>query len=125
MNQIITLFLFLISISVTAQSSEFLKSFVHFEESRGDTQEGYILTLPYEETVQLHRSLNATSGLGPTFNYFGTVVVVDQMEVLPSGRMQLIIRREDGRNFYGYTPTLKAILTPDEGTEDSAIQGEQ
>ncbi len=94
-----------------SQRSSFKKTFEHFEESRGDAAIDYILTLPYEETVRLTRPLNSTSGLGATFNYFGTVVVVDQMNVLPNGDRQLVLRREDGKDFYGFRPTIKAILS--------------
>ncbi len=113
MKQIFTLFFLMVVIlpCAKAQETEFVKSYKHFNESRGNFESGQIMTLPYEETVQLFNSLNSKSGLSPTFNYYGTVVVVDQMDVLPNGEMQLILRREDGRNFYGYRPTIKAILS--------------
>lgn len=111
MKQLTTLILFLLTIQgVFAQQQEAFKKFDHFVESRGDFDNGLILTLPYEEMVRLEANLNSNSGLGPTFNYYGTVVVVDQMNVLPNGNKQLVLRREDGRDFYGYRPTLKAIL---------------
>ena len=112
MKQCYTLFLLLVfPLTLLAQQENFQKSFQHFEESRGDSNTEHILTLPYEETVVLTNPLNATSGLGPTFNYYGTIVVVDQINRLPNGQMQLILRREDGRDFYGFRPTLKAILS--------------
>ena len=95
-----------------SQNPSFKKKFEHFDESRGDTSNEYILTLSHEETVVLTNPLNATSGLGATFNYFGTVVVIDQMNVLPNGDRQLVLRREDGKDFYGFRPTIKAILSP-------------
>ncbi len=112
MKQVFTLlFLLVFHASTFGQQESFQKSFKHFEESRGDTDYGDIVTLPYEETVLLTNQLNSTSGLGPTFNYFGTVVVVDQIDRLPSGEMLLVLRREDGRDFYGFRPTLKAVLS--------------
>lgn len=111
MKQLTTLVLFLLTLQLSlAQQEEAFKKFGHFVESRGDFDSGLILTLPYEERVRLEANLNSNSGLGPTFNYYGTVVVVDQMNVLPNGNKQLVLRREDGRDFYGYRPTLKAIL---------------
>ena len=110
-RSITLLFLLIMSPVVFAQQTEFVKSYEHFNESRGNSENDQILTLPYEETVKLFNPLNSKSGLGATFNYYGTVVVVDQMDILPNGEMQLILRREDGRNFYGYRPTIKAILT--------------
>ncbi|GMN09818.1 hypothetical protein MTsPCn9_18610 [Croceitalea sp. MTPC9] len=96
---------------LTAQQNEYFKKFEHFTESRGNMESGLIITLPYQERVRLEQGLNSNSDLGPRFNYFGTVVIVDQMDVLPNGTKQLILRREDGRNFYGYTAFLKATLS--------------
>ena len=113
MKQSFTLILLLaFPVFIIAQNNNFKKKFEHFDESRGDSSNEYILTLPYEETVVLTNSLNASSGLGSTFNYYGTVVVVDQKNVLPSGDMQLVLRREDGKDFYGFRPTIKAVLSP-------------
>ncbi len=112
MKQNFTLFvLLLIPFFLLSQRTNFKKTFEHFDESRGDTANEYILTLPYEETVVLTNPLNSSSGLGATFNYYGTVVVVDQMNILPSGERQLVLRREDGKDFYGFRPTIKAVLT--------------
>ena len=112
MKQTFTLlFLMILPFFLSAQQGNFQKSFEHFDESRGDSTTEHILTLPYEETVLLTNSLNSTSGIGPTFNYYGMVVVVDQMNTLPSGDMQLVLRREDGRDFYGFRPTIKAVLS--------------
>lgn len=100
----------LLTTGLQSQETEGIKRFEHFTESRGNSDNDLILTLPGQELVRLQQNLNSKSGLGPTFNYFGTVIVVDQVNVLPNGNKQLIIRREDGRNFYGYKPTLKAVL---------------
>ena len=111
MKQLTTLIFILLMISsINAQQSEFVKRFNHFDESRGDVESGLILTLPYQEMVRLESNLNSNSGLGPSFNYYGTVVIVDQMNILPNGNKQLVLRREDGRDFYGYKSTLRAIL---------------
>ncbi len=111
MKQLTTLILFTFCVSMAmGQEDSYFKKFEHFAESRGDVESGLILTLPYQEMVRLEQNLNSSSGLGPTFNYYGTVVVVDQVNVLPNGNKQLVIRREDGRDFYGYKSTLKAVL---------------
>ena len=111
MKYIITLLLVLGSlISSHAQETNYVKTFEHFRDSRGNSEEGLILTLPKQEMVKLERQLNSKSGLGPTFNYYGTVVVVDKMDVLPNGNYQMVLRREDGKDFYGYRPTIKAVL---------------
>jgi len=111
MKQLTTLtFFILITFSAQSQQNDFIKKFDYFIESRGNTDDNLILTLPYQEMVRLENKLNSISGLGPSFNYYGTTVIVDQMNILPNGNKQLILRREDGRDFYGYRPTLKAVL---------------
>ncbi|NNM19469.1 MAG: hypothetical protein HKP24_12970 [Croceitalea sp.] len=109
-NIIFLSLLFFSLMSTYGQDAEYTKRFEHFHESRGDFESGLILTLPYQETVKLYNSLQSNSGLGANFNYYGTVVLVDHMEVLSDGNIQLILRREDGNSFYGYRPTIKAIL---------------
>ncbi len=93
-----------------AQTQTYEMGFEHFQESRGDTDTELIAKLPYSEVVLLHNSLNSRSSLGATLNFHGNVVVIDQMDIMPDGSTQIIIRREDGKNFFGYTPTLRAVL---------------
>ncbi len=110
MKHLTTLFFFLFTMITWGQTDYHIKSYAHFEETRGNADTDLILTLPEQEIVQLQNSLNSSSGLGPSFNYYGKVVVVDQMDTLADGTKQLILRREDGKDFFGYRPTLKAIL---------------
>ena len=113
MKQKITLLILLVfPFLLLSQNLNYTKTFEHFDESRGNAKNDYILTLPHEETVVLTSPLNSQSGLGATFNYFGMVVVIDQKNVMPNGEIQVILRREDGKDFYGYRPTIKAVLSP-------------
>lgn len=98
--------------SATSQTTPYRIEFEHFEESRGSGNQEVITELPYSEIVLLHNPLGSKSGLGSTFNFNGNVVVVDQFNTLDNGTIQVILRREDGKNFFGYTRTLKAILKP-------------
>ncbi|AKA34741.1 hypothetical protein [Flagellimonas lutaonensis] len=106
------LFGFFLYTGMNAQTQVYRMGFEHFQESRGDSDTGLLAKLPYTEVVLGYNPMNSRSGLGTTFNFHGHVVVVDQMDVLPDGSIQAIIRREDGRDFFGYAPTLKAILIP-------------
>ncbi|UJH66167.1 hypothetical protein [Allomuricauda sp. SCSIO 65647] len=103
-------FCVLIITGLDAQTQTYEMGFEHFQESRGDTDNELIAKLPYSEVVLLHNSLNSRSSLGATLNFHGNVVVIDQMDIMPDGSTQIIIRREDGKNFFGYTPTLRAVL---------------
>ncbi len=120
MKYLTTLSFFLFTSILFAQTDYHVKRYAHFEETRGNADTDLILTLPEQEIVQLHNSLNATSGLGTTFNYYGTIIVVDQMDILRDGTKQLILRREDGKDFFGYRPTLKAIIKNVVNDEDLA-----
>jgi len=102
-------FLFFASLS-TAQSGYHLESSSQFEGTRGNTDTELILSLPQQELVQLQNHLNTTSGFGWTFNYFGNVLVVEQLDVLYDGTKQLLLRREDGKDFFGHQRTIKAVL---------------
>ena len=97
-------------------------SFEHFAESRGDSESGLIIEIPQSQIVVLENSLRTRSGFGMRLNFNGAMVIIDQMEVLRDGRTQVVLRREDGRNFYGYTPTLKAVLTNNQQNEKQGAQ---
>ncbi|AWX44131.1 hypothetical protein HME9304_01131 [Flagellimonas maritima] len=85
-------------------------TFKHFTESRGDSESGMLLEIPYSDVVMLNNSLNSSSGFGFTINLHGNILVVDQMDVMPNGTTQVVLRREDGKDFYGYKQTIKAVL---------------
>ncbi|WP_422857886.1 hypothetical protein ACOKFD_10485 [Flagellimonas sp. S174] len=97
-------------------------SFEHFSESRGDSESGLIVEIPQSQIIVMENSLKTTSGFGMRLNFNGAMVIVDQMEVLRDGRTQVVLRREDGRNFYGYRPTLKAILTNNPKNEKQGVK---
>ncbi|MEM8999374.1 MAG: hypothetical protein AAGB24_03850 [Bacteroidota bacterium] len=94
-----------------AQQQTYRIRFEHFSESRGNQESGLITELPYSEVVLVNNVLGSNSGLGPTLNFHGTILVIDQMNVQTDGSIQIVVRREDGRDFFGYRPTLKAILS--------------
>ncbi|RDY59520.1 hypothetical protein [Flagellimonas nanhaiensis] len=111
MKKVLLLLIFLIfSSGVLAQSGQYQLKVEHFEESRGDFNHERILKIPYSQMVLVENSLNSSSGFGLQMNFHGQLVAVDYMETMPDGSIQVILRREDGKNFYGYKPTIKAIL---------------
>lgn len=111
MRFIITLLLVFTGFTAFAQT-EFKKSFEHFEISSGDSKNNYIITLPQQEIVRIAGQMQGNSGFGPTFDYFGATLIIDQMDTLPNGTILAIVRREDGKKFYGHLPTLRAVLKP-------------
>ncbi len=117
-----TLLAFLFVVALNAQETFQHISFEHFTESRGDSENGFVIEIPYSQVVVLENSLNTRSGFGLKLNFNGTLVVVDQMERLQDGRTQVVLRREDGRNFYGYKPTIKAILSNKPTNEKQGVE---
>lgn len=113
---------FLIIDGIAAQSDVKQISFEHFTESRGDSDTSLLLEIPYSQLIVLENALNTRSGFGMRLNFNGTMVIVDQMEVLLDGRTQVVLRREDGRNFYGYRPTIKAVLSNNPTHEKQSTQ---
>ncbi|TAI47922.1 hypothetical protein [Flagellimonas allohymeniacidonis] len=103
--------LVLLSYEVYSQNDYKKIQFEHFTMSRGDAEDNLLLEIPYSQVVVLNNSLNSSSGFGMTLNFHGTMVIIDHMETMPDGRTQVVLRREDGRDFYGYKPTIKAILS--------------
>ncbi|WP_422349271.1 hypothetical protein [Flagellimonas sp.] len=102
--------LLLFGYAASAQQNQFSMQVMHFNESRGDFEHGKLLEIPYSKMVLVENSLNSSSGFGLQLNFHGHRVTVDQMETMADGSVQVVLRREDGRNFYGFKPTIKAIL---------------
>lgn len=102
----------LFTLNSFSQNQVYRIEFEHFEESRGNGSDLIMTELPHSEVVVAYNPLNSKSGLGTKFNFHGNVVVVDQFNTLEDGAIQVVLRREDGRDFFGYTPFLKAILRP-------------
>ena len=111
MKHLSTLFFLFCFTSTIAQTGYQLQS-SHFEGTRGNSETELILNLPEQEIVQLENHLNTTSGFGWTFNYFGNVLVVEQLDILVDGTKQLVLRREDGKDFFSNRSTIKAIIKP-------------
>ncbi|MEM9075902.1 MAG: hypothetical protein AAGC43_02640 [Bacteroidota bacterium] len=125
MNRIVLYYTFLtffLGMAVHAQENFRHISFEHFTESRGDSETGLVVEIPYSQMIVTENALNTRSGFGLRLNFNGTMVIVDQMEVLLDGRTQVILRREDGRDFYGYRPTIKAVLSNKPPNEKQSAQ---
>ncbi|NQZ44236.1 MAG: hypothetical protein HRT65_07995 [Flavobacteriaceae bacterium] len=112
MVRLLPVFLGIVFFSVNAQQRLYEIRFEHFNESRGDSEKRLIAELPYLETVVQFNPMNSRSGLGPVLNLHGNIVVIEQMDLQPDGTTAVVIRREDGKDFFGYRRTLKAILRP-------------
>ncbi len=118
------LFTFFITVELQAQQQQRI-SIEHFSESRGDSDDALLFEIPYSQIVVLNNSLNSRSGFGMTLNLYGNMVVVDHMETMPEGTTQVVLRREDGKDFYGYKPTIRAVLNNNIGNDQDSFQEEE
>lgn len=64
-------------------------------------------------TKDLLSSLYRKSNIERTINIYGQSLIIESAETLADGRIELILRREDGRDFYNIYPTVKAELVQD------------
>ncbi len=70
------------------------------------------ISLPFADQIVVMGGLNDLDGMGNYFNVFGSKLVIDDIENAKNGIKYVILRREDGRNFYEIYPSLRAKLIP-------------
>lgn len=68
--------------------------------------------VPNNQFVAIQGGLNDWDGANNYFNLFGAKVIVEERDITNTGTVRLVLRREDGRNFYGLYPILNAELYP-------------
>lgn len=76
------------------------------------------MKFPFKDTIVVMGGLNDLDGMNNYFNIFGSKLIVQQQGMNLDNSHSLILRREDGRNFYDLFPTLSAKLTPLTSTEN-------
>lgn len=70
------------------------------------------MRFPIMSSVVVMGGLNDLDGMGNYFNVFGSKLLVDSKKPIQNGQQALILRREDGRNFFDLFPTISAKLIP-------------
>jgi hypothetical protein len=66
---------------------------------------------PKSETiVAVMGGLNDWDGMNNYFNVYGSKVIIQSKDVAYNGIINITLRREDGRNFFGLYPTIRAQL---------------
>ena len=56
--------------------------------------------------------LNDWDGMNNYFNLFGSKLIIDSTDRSSDGIQKVVLRREDGRNFFDLFPTVSAKLIP-------------
>lgn len=70
------------------------------------------ITLPVKGATVIMGGLNNLDGMGNYLNVYGSKLIIDSLDIATDGTQNVVLRREDGNNFFNIYPTMKATLTP-------------
>lgn len=74
-----------------------------------DTNE---IRLPVTGATVIVGGLNDLDGMGNYLNVYGSKLTVDNLDIASDGTQSIVLRREDGNNFFNLYSTMRAVLTP-------------
>lgn len=78
------------------------------------------LTIP----EPLIRSIFNQGGIGKTVNIYGKALVIEEVNPLMDGSVELVMRKENGKSFFNYYPKVRARLFPNEKRNMNSITTE-
>lgn len=58
----------------------------------------------------LVRSILNQGGIGKTVNIYGKALVIEEVNPLTDGSVELVMRKENGKSFFNFYPRVKARL---------------
>ncbi len=70
------------------------------------------LKFPNGKATVIMGGLNDWDGMNNYFNLFGSKLIVDSSDMGSDGIQNVVLRREDGRDFFDLFPTVRAKLIP-------------
>ena len=73
---------------------------------------GSSVNVPVRSGVVLLDGAHDSEGLGQAIVFNGSRLIIDSSSIGEGGWRYVVLRREDGRNFYDMFPTLKARMIP-------------
>jgi len=102
----------IITFSVTAQEMFHLRlnDYQYVENKDGGLNSQ--LKLPNNNATIIIGGLNDLDGLNNYINLFGSKLIVDSLNMGSDGIQNIILRREDGRDFFDLFPTVSGKLIP-------------
>ena len=116
MKKIITLYLFvlLLSFGLTAQQPRvfYLEIEPDQQVERVSGAPGSNISVPVKSGIVVLDGAYDSEGLGQAIVFNGSRLIIDSMSMGQDGWRYIVLRREDGRNFYDMFPTLKARMIP-------------
>ncbi|MFT6795098.1 MAG: hypothetical protein ACJART_000230 [Maribacter sp.] len=74
-----------------------------------DTNE---ISLPVKGSMIIVGGLNDLDGMGNYLNIYGSKLIVDSLDIASDGTQNVVLRREDGNNFFNLYYTMRAKLIP-------------
>ncbi len=113
MNKVILLLALLLSPLLAGAQALFQLSFEHRQTSLNSTwTDSNETSFPIKESIIILGGLNGLDGVGNYLNIFGGKLIIDSLDIASDGTQSVVLRREDGRDFFNLYPTIKAKLTP-------------
>lgn len=95
---------------------------ISFEQNQTQTNATSINTheigLPVKGSAVIVGGLNDLDGMGNYLNVFGSKLIVDSLDIASDGTQNVVLRREDGNNFFNLYPSLRAKLIPVQNLEN-------
>ena len=79
-------------------------------------------SFPLNESTIIVGGLNDLDGIGNYFNIYGSKLIIDSLDIASDGTQRVVLRREDGGNFFNLYPTIKAKLTPVRYLSNKTVQ---
>jgi hypothetical protein len=83
-----------------------------------DTNE---ISLAVKGSTIIVGGLNDLDGMGNYFNVYGSKLIIDSLDITSDGTQSVVLRREDGNNFFNLYSTMRAKLTPVRNLESKSI----
>ncbi len=80
------------------------------------------IVFPVNGSTVIMGGLNNLDGMGNYLNVYGSKLIVDSLDIAMDGTQHVVLRREDGNNFFNLYPTMKAKLTPVNHTKKNSTQ---
>ncbi len=101
-----------IGVSLTAQDLFRLQFEAYQYVENKDGALGCYIKLPNQNATIVMGGLNDWDGMNNYFNLFGSKLIIDSTDRSSDGIQKVILRREDGRDFFELFPTVSAKLIP-------------
>lgn len=113
MNKVILLLALSLSPLLAEAQALYQLSFEHRQTSLNNTwADSNESSFPITASTVIRGGLNGLGGVGDYLNIFGSKLIVDSLDIASDGTQSVVLRREDGGNFFNLYPTIKAKLTP-------------